>query len=178
MLVCCRVAGVTYRVREDTLMAGKTAQEKGYDFEDFTQTVLFKLRENSRAAFHRFYDTKSTAGGILPGQPGDFLLVKSGVALIIECKSSVVESTMSRKYISSSVDTEQAAKMWVFTRAGAKGIYLFYSEITDKIEVWPCNYIRTVAVTPRMQPDLGQRIDVFSKDKDQLYSFLENFMRN
>ena len=159
------------------MMVSKTSQEKGYDFEGFIQEVLAQLRQHHRAAFHRFYDTKSTSGGILPGQPGDFLLVINSVPIIIECKHSVVESTLSRKYISSSVDLEQAAKMWVFTRAGAKGLYLFCSELTDKIEVWPCSYVREVAVTKRMQPDPDIRLAVLPKDKKELIKFFtEEFL--
>lgn len=131
----------------------KTAQEKGYDWEDSTRRILVEMQETNRAAFHRFYDTKSTQGGILPPQPADYMLVRNGVAVFIECKHSEEEVTMSRKYITNSVKEAQAARMRVMIRAGAVGIYLFKSDVSNIVEIWNGSHIIEVKNTNRMPPD-------------------------
>lgn len=131
----------------------KSAHEKGYDWEDATRKILVELQEVHRAAFHRFYDTKSTQGGILPPQPADFMLVRKGVPVFIECKHSEEETTLSRKYITNSVKEAQAARMRVMIRAGAIGVYLFKSDVSNVVEIWDGSHVIEVKNTNRMPPN-------------------------
>jgi hypothetical protein len=156
----------------------KTAQEKGYDWEATLREVLVDLLEYHRASFHRFYDTKSTGGGILPSQPADFLLIKAGFPLLIECKHSEVETTLSRKYLTSSVDTDQCARMRVWIRSGAGGIFLFKSDLSDTVEIWPGSHIIEVRNTPRMQPDPFKVLYQFPTSKKLLKEALLTIMEN
>lgn len=156
----------------------KSAQEKGYDWESTVREVLVELQEFHRAAFHRFYDTKSTQGGILPSQPGDYMLIMKGYPLLIECKHSEVEKTLSRKYISSSVDGKQCARMRVWIRAGGSGIFLFKSDLSDTMEIWPGGHIIEVQTTPRMQPDPFKSLYQFPSSKKMLKEALISIVEN
>lgn len=156
----------------------KTAQEKGYDWEATLREVLVDLQEYHRAAFHRFYDTKSTQGGMLPSQPGDFLLIMGGYPLLIECKHSEVERTLSRKYISSSVDGDQCGRMRVWRRGGAGAIFLFKSDLSDTVEIWPASHIIEVKNTPRMQPDPFKSLYQFPSSKKMLKDALITIVEN
>lgn len=156
----------------------KTAHEKGYDWESTVREVLVDLQEFNRASFHRFYDTKSTMGGVLPSQPGDFLLIMKGYPLLIECKHSEVETTFSRKYISSSVSKEQCARMRVWIRSGAGGIFLFKSDLSDTMEIWPGGHIIEVKNTPRLLPDPFKSLYQFPSSKKMLKKALITIVEN
>lgn len=156
----------------------KTAHEKGYDWEATLREVLVDLQEFHRASFHRFYDTKSTQGGVLPSQPGDFLLIMKGWPLLIECKHSEVERTLSRKYISSSVSKEQCARMRVWIRSGAGGIFLFKSDLSNTMEIWPGSHVIEVKNTARMLPDPSKALNQFPSSKKMLKEALITIVEN
>lgn len=149
-----------------------TAQERGYVFEDFTQGALKVVQEFHRGSFLRLYDTKSTVSGILPAQPADFIMWRAGKTLMIECKNSVEEWSMTRKYISHGVKKAQAAKMGIHIRAGVTGLYLFNSELSGHIEVWGGGHIVEVFFTPRMQPDPSFMLARFPHKESELVSYL------
>lgn len=155
----------------------KTAQEKGYDFEADVQGHLVYLMEYHKAYFIRLYDTKS-AGAYLPAQPGDFVLWARGRSLLIECKSSEKEVTMSRSYITKNIGESQSAKMAMMERAGGFCCYLFRSEAARSIEIWPAVHIREVFLTPRMKPDPLKIINSFPDDKKLLREALVSLMEN
>ena len=155
----------------------KSAQDKGKDFEEDVRKELIYLQDNHRALCHRFYDTHS-AGGFLPPQPGDFLSMIGGHALVIECKFSEKEPSLNRKYLSSSVKDEQVAAMRLWMRAGASAIYLFKSELTQVLEVWPASYLAEIKYIRAEKPDPYRAIYQIPYSKrdmrDCLLSILEN----
>lgn len=154
----------------------KTVQERGKSFEDDVRLELAFLQEHHRAMWHRFYDTHS-AGGYLPPQPGDFLAMKSGHAVLIECKISETEPTLTRKYLTSSVKDDQVSAMRVWIRAGATAIYVFKSELSQSLEIWPGDYLAEIKYQRAVKPDpayLVYQIPYSKRDmRDCLLSILE-----
>lgn len=84
--------------------------------------------------WHRFYDTKSTGGGFLPAQPGDFLLLAPGLALLIECKSSAVSAPLLTLAWAGKPQKLQIAKHRLWRRAGQASCYLYLDLTTRRLE--------------------------------------------
>lgn len=81
----------------------------------------------------RFYDSKS-ARGFLPAQPGDFLWLLPGQAVLIECKSSTREkTTLVSLAHHGPVGKCQLAKHKLWHRAGHPSIYLYYNIPEDRL---------------------------------------------
>ena len=97
----------------------------------------FRLRmENEPLVYHRFYDTHA-AGGFLPAQPADHLVVSRGTPILIETKyTSRFETLVS--CFSEMVDDNQIANTRMWSRAGAYSLYLF--EGTEGYELWDGDY--------------------------------------
>lgn len=107
--------------------------------ENEIEACLKHLQRFYPLAYLRFYDTKS-AGNALPAQPADFLAAHNGRSLFIEAKFSEVHSSLYSCF-SNNVDSQQLASARIWGRAGVGYIILFYSDMTDTVEVWdglPC----------------------------------------
>lgn len=176
MYVRCGFKGITAGCGEDTVVA-RTAQEDGKVFEEWVQDILTDLQENHRAMYHRFYDTHS-AGGFLPAQPGDFLVLKGGFPLLIECKSSRKDPTLTRRYLSDSFGDAQCGKMRIWLRAGAGGIFLFRSDPAQTIEVWPAEYTINTKNIARKSPDIEEVFSVLPINKLSLKTEILKILEN
>ncbi len=136
---------------------GKTPQQLGHDFQDAVQGVLSELPETTPTFFHRLYDSRS-AGGYLPSQPGDFICLHKGRAVLIEAKSSgELESLAEGRGFTNLFDSFQVVKMRLWTRAGGAAFVIFQHHQTGDMEVWDGNYIAECFVTPRKRPERGRR---------------------
>lgn len=134
----------------------KSAQAKGKDFEQKVQDCLKSFERKRRTVTLRLYDTRS-AGTYLPAQPGDFVCVSYGRAILIEAKSSEKHSSLAGKRapLTSLFDAEQIAKMRLWRRAGANVWVIFQSQETKRIQVWKGHEVAEAYVTPRLSLDIG-----------------------
>lgn len=112
----------------------KTPQDVGKAFEDEMREFLMGLSRKHCACYHRLYDAHS-AGGFMPAQPGDGLLLYQGVQHLLEFKSSAAHSTLSAG-LSNLVKTQQAGLMKFWHRAGAVCHYIFLDQNTREVELW------------------------------------------
>ena len=126
------------------------AQDLGKQFQDDIQEVLSAMPTTERAFFHRLYDSRS-AGAYLPDQPGDFILLYHGGALLIECKSSTMFDTLAggRRNLTSLFSDQQVASMRLWLRAGGVPMVLFKSHNTGIVEAWGGGYIADCYLTPK-----------------------------
>lgn len=100
------------------------------------QVYFETLMETEPVVYHRFYDTAS-ANGFLPAQPGDHLVIYSGVPFLIETKNSVKYNSLSSCFASHVKDTQIAAHR-VWGRAGVITLFLFHG--TEGYELWDGAY--------------------------------------
>lgn len=107
----------------------------GTYLQDKLQEVLKTFTEYNRGFFYRFYDTKSTQGGFLPAQPGDFFLLVPAAGILIECKSTEVGTPLTTLAHHGKVGKRQIAKHRMWHRAGHPSLYLYYNFKT-KIFEW------------------------------------------
>lgn len=135
----------------------KTPQQLGKEFEENVKNNLQSFMSKNKTVTLRLYDTRS-AGNYIPSQPGDFVSVWQGNAILIEAKSSTIHDSLSdkRSSLTSLFDKEQVAKMRIWKRAGASVSVIFKSPRQGRIEVWDGAYIAECFVTPRKRADIKQ----------------------
>ena len=117
-------------------------------FEDRTHEYLKKRAETSLLVVHRFYDTRS-AGDFLPSQPGDFLVVYSGVPILLELKASDKHASL-RACFSNNVSSGQLAQHRIWGRAKVATWFLFHGKGADfPYELWPGYHLVYTSDIPR-----------------------------
>jgi hypothetical protein len=107
--------------------------ERWKKFEDAVAHELKCLSAKRPLVVHRFYDTRS-AGSFLPNQPGDFLVIRSGEAFLLELKSSAVHTSL-RSCLSETVSPQQIGHHKMWARAGAYCWFLFLGA-DGNLELW------------------------------------------
>lgn len=111
------------------------------ELESVVQGVLKDTQRYKKAAWHRFYDTRSTQGGYLPPQPSDFMLGFEGRLFFIESKFSEVHDSL-KSCFSNNVSDQQLASHRIWARAGFdKYLVVFYSSPARLVEVWDGGYL-------------------------------------
>lgn len=126
------------------------AKDIGYQFEDELKAVFESLKSKQKFYYHRYVDSKA-AKKYVSAQPADFQIIYNGTVCMVEAKASEeYESLVS--CASSSIRPQQIGKMKGWLRAGGRGIFLFYSEITGEVELWPAAHVLA-------QRKAGQRLN-------------------
>jgi penicillin-binding protein-related factor A (putative recombinase) len=64
----------------------------GKALEGKLQETLKTFASKQRGFNHRFPDTRTARSGIIPSQPGDYMLLVPGKAILIEAKSTITEA--------------------------------------------------------------------------------------
>jgi hypothetical protein len=83
----------------------------------------------------------AAAGNFITAREADFRMrIKSALRgqpyeFLIECKASTIDTTFA-KCFKRLIGEKQLPKMRLAVRAGAIGLYFFYSVTTDEIEIW------------------------------------------
>lgn len=97
------------------------------------------LQSESKVKWHRFPDAYA-ARGALPSQPGDFLLLSTKAASLIEVKTS--DETESLKSCASThIRSEQVGHHLLWNRAGHPSYFMFMSDASGVIELWNGNEV-------------------------------------
>lgn len=110
------------------------AANNGEFLEGKLKAVLKVIQTNSRSFGHRFPDTKTAKSGIIPCQPGDFMLLVPGKAILIECKSTNANSGLISMAHKGDVGKRQIAHHKLWHRSGNPSIYLWMNIKRDIIE--------------------------------------------
>jgi len=117
------------------------------------QKALTDYCQTHPVLFHRFYDTHA-ARNWLPAQPGDFLLVVQGRAILIECKSTITGAHLNKL---ARGNAAQIGKHKLWLRAGGLSRYVYLNiqtnelilvdgrNITDKKAIIPTLFSGTLA---------------------------------
>ena len=115
----------------------KTPQQLGKEFEKHVQDELMKTMKTLPTYCHRLYDSRS-AGTYLPSQPGDFIFLCEGDAILIEVKSSGKYGSLAgrRTPITGLFDAQQIAQMRLWIRAGGHSNVIFQDQQTKAMELW------------------------------------------
>lgn len=82
---------------------------------------------------HRFPDTKSARGVFLQKQPGDYLLVVPGFAVLVECKSTTTGECLVNL---AKEDRGQLGKHSLWHRAGHPSRYVYADILADRLQVF------------------------------------------
>jgi len=129
-------------------------------------SICKDLGETLPLICHRFYDSRS-AGSYLPNQPGDFLLVINGQAVLVEIKTSEKHSSLSSCF-SSHVSKTQLAHHRLWMRAGAQCWFLFgYFNVEPFYELWGSDVCVEIGSRERARLPVTKRKG-FSYDLDSL----------
>ena len=123
-----------------------TEKNIGKWFEDKVQDTLETMRNQKQCTYLRLYDSHSARGKFLPPQPGDFVIAINGSAYMTECKSSVKHSSL-RSCVGSHVKPEQTALMRLWLSSDNPAFFLFYSAVTEQLEIWDGKSVVTSKVS-------------------------------
>jgi hypothetical protein len=110
------------------------ASNNGALLEDKFRLILKTLQAKTKAFGHRFPDTKMARSGIIPPQPGDFMLLVPGKAILIECKSTNANSGLLSMAHKGVVGVRQVAHHRLWHRSGNPSLYLWMNIKRDIIE--------------------------------------------
>lgn len=134
---------------------GKTAQEGGHEFQALIQECLTELQKTTRMRFTRLYDTRSTQGGCLPEQDGDFMTMCCGNGWLIEAKASLKFESLgeSRSSLTEMVAEHQAAAQRIYVRAGGYGLLVFHHLDSGVVEFWRGDKVGLARATPKEHLD-------------------------
>lgn len=94
------------------------------------QSALKEREAGSPAFFHRFYDTKSAFAKVLPNQPGDFMMLVPGGAVLIEAKSTEAGQTLKQL-----MDDAQVGKHRLWHRAGHPSLFVYEDIEARQVEI-------------------------------------------
>lgn len=107
----------------------------GKPFEQTTMKILKELATKHPMKVHRFADSHA-ARNIMTSAPGDFLVVKSGVPILMEVKSSEQEGVSFGSRFRSMVTSSQYAEARLWIRAGGVSMFMFHNIHDDAYEVY------------------------------------------
>lgn len=114
-----------------------TKLPKWKQLEEDVTNLMRGRAEKEPMIYHRFYDT-AAAGAFLPAQPGDHLVIRKGVPIVIETKFS--SRYVSLVSIFSKVPTDQQlafARLW----SRALAYYLIVFQGTAGYELWDGEFL-------------------------------------
>ena len=118
----------------------------GKQFEKLIDKAFCVLDKQFPITWERIIDS-AAAGNIVAATEGDFRMkIASNYAgrpysFVIECKASNVENTFNRCF-RSLIKKGQFPLMRMSVRAGAIGLFLFYSVQNEEMEVWDFNQLK------------------------------------
>lgn len=115
-------------------------QDRGMYFQHALQERLQFLAEHRPVYWHRFTDTRE-AGRVTKKAPGDFMLMTGGVATLLEAKSSIKHKTFTTCF-KALIKPGQPGEHAKWLRGEGEAFFLFYSHVTDLVEVWPSGLVR------------------------------------
>ena len=111
------------------------AKNSGELLEGKVRLALKTLQSKTKAFGHRFPDTKTARSGILPPQPGDFMLLVPGKAVLIECKSTNANTSLLSMAHKGDVGKRQIAHHRLWNRSGNPSLYLWLDIKSGLIEI-------------------------------------------
>lgn len=116
---------------------GSPMDEKkvGYWFQDKVRASLVDLQRKLGVFFYFMKDSR-TAGKLTSNTPADFLVAYMSRAQLWECKASVEHMSL-RSCLSSMVSPGQVGYHRLWRISGHDSLFLFYSDQTALVEVWP-----------------------------------------
>ena len=161
---------------ENATVKVKKERNDGKQAELIVRNALKYLECNRRATFIRLYDTTS-AGNLLPEQPGDYV-VHMGVGCLLEVKSSIEHGTLSACTMRSTFSRGQmlGAKLWLRSKAAA--LVIFHKKGDDFVELWEtCRVIEAFYAPHRHRKIQGKPFKVVSKDSQLLAEAIELFIK-
>lgn len=107
-------------------------KNNGKKFEAKISAVCKELVSKRLGFFHRFVDKTQAMSGFIPAQPGDYLLLVPGKAILIEAKSTV----QGRSLISLAHKNKvQIAEHRMWHRAKHSSLYLYWNLKEDIVEI-------------------------------------------
>ncbi|NCC34978.1 MAG: hypothetical protein EOM24_23655 [Chloroflexia bacterium] len=110
--------------------------------EDEIWSSLQDYQRHLHLLAHRFWDSR-TAGNLMPDQPADFMAIHTREGktrvIFIEAKFSEVHDSL-RACFAGSVRPNQLASARLARRAGAQYLFVFYSQVVNRFEVWDGQY--------------------------------------
>lgn len=146
----------------------------GKELENKLREALAEDMKRTASFFHRFYDTTS-ARNMLPTQPGDFLWVFPGAAVLMEAKSTVAgDSLLEMLRGGGDHARTQIAKHKLWLRAGHPTVFWWADLRTGDLEVHsgrrvvrafndkvPCTALLTgcLATIPGLLAELRHRLE-------------------
>lgn len=96
-----------------------------------------KLYEKKMPAmWHRFFDTKSARGHLLPAQPGDFMLLTPWKGILIEAKSTDEGTPLLSLIQSDSSARNQVGKHRIWHRTGHPSYYIWADIRTKEVRAY------------------------------------------
>ena len=110
------------------------AANNGELLEGKLRLALKTIQAKSYSFGHRFPDTKTAKSGMIPPQPGDFMLLVPGKAILIECKSTNANSGLIGMAHKGEVGKRQISHHKMWHRSGNPSIYLWMNIKRDIIE--------------------------------------------
>lgn len=130
----------------------------GKKFEQYIFAELKTLQQKKPIYYHRLTDSHSSGKFVSP-QPCDLLLATAGIGtLYIELKTSEVFSSLMDSPRQAFRPT-QLGKFKLLSRAGQTVMCIFYSTVTERIEVW----------------DITMSIDILADNKLKKDSIIARF---
>ena len=106
----------------------------GKKFEKQFEPMMKRIANKEKWFFHRFPDSYSS-GGLIPAQPGDYMLTMPGAAVLIELKASEKHDSLVN-CLSSAVSEAQCGFHRRWELSGHGSMFLFQSMAKAEIEVW------------------------------------------
>lgn len=134
---------------------GKTPQEAGIIFQGLVQECISELQSTTKLRLTRLYDTRSTNGGYLPEQDGDFMAMCCGNGWLIEAKASLKFESFgeSRSSLTEMMEEHQAAAQRLYVRAGGYGMVVFHHLDSSVVELWRGDLVGAARATPKEHLD-------------------------
>jgi hypothetical protein len=148
----------------------------GKQAELIVRNALKFLETNRRATHIRLYDTTS-AGNLMPDQPGDYI-VHMGIGCLLEVKSSIEHDTLSDCVMRNTFTTSQmlGARMWLRSKAAA--LVIFHKKGSDFVELWETARVVEAFYSPTLHWKLqGKPFKVVSKHSQFLAEAIELFIK-
>lgn len=108
------------------------AKNNGKLLESKTTVALKEFTSKQAGFFHRFVDKTQMMSGFCPKSPGDYLLLVPGLAILVECKSSITGSSLLTLAHKNKVQLAEHRK---FIRAGHASLYVYLNLKTDIVEI-------------------------------------------
>jgi hypothetical protein len=107
----------------------------GKVLEDATWKALQNIHQTHGAFVHRFLDTKA-ARTLVAATPGDYLMIRNGIPVLIECKSTSLGTPLKQMIRKSSVSKRQMARHRMWIKAEGASIYLHFNLKTGVLNAY------------------------------------------